>query len=611
MCGFIGIVRKNSSALRRADDSFRGLLNKRGPDDFKIFHSPCGRVDFYFYRLSIIDLEMSSQPVSSATGKTTAVFNGEIYNYLELRQHLESKGVKFKSTGDSEVIPNLYELYGENFVQKLRGMFTIMLYDGDKVVIYRDRLGIKPLYYHETESEIIFASEVKPLLKLMNDKKKEISKESLEDYLNYGYVLSPHNIFKNIKTVAPAEKLAIKNGKIHTEQYWKISNIRPNFLKQEDAIKIVEQKIDEVVKLHLQADVPVGIFLSGGFDSGIIAARASTMTSSLKAYTLRFVDKKIDESKIAADIAKKYHLTHEIYDVTSDDLLNELAASIWQSEAPLADSGMMANLFISRKVRAEGIKVALCGAGGDEIFAGYTYHVRDTLEKKITRLRRLVHAGSSLFPGELSGKLKRAASFDLDPVFHYIGKTRVFNNFDRYKWDEDLKVKYFKEFQHDPSTARLTADLQSYVPDNLMLLIDRATMAYSVEGRVPFLDHEIVELMISLPSEVRTLNGDRKGMLKEIGKKILPSSMYSLPKMGFNSPVNEWMNGKLGELVSFALSPQRIKNREYFEILEERKINLAALNFHQKWTLLQLELFYRMFLDKNSFDKVPSIEELF
>ncbi len=616
MCGFIGLIRKNqrpsphSAVKQYLPDFYRPLLKNRGPDDFRFFHSPCGKVEFYFYRLSIIDLDHGFQPSYSSSRKIVSVFNGEIYNYQELRQQLMTLGIQLKTNGDAEVIPNLYEIYGESFVEKLRGMFSILIWDGEKVLAYRDRMGIKPLYYYDSANTVFFSSEVKPLLRLAPEIKNSVNYAAVEDYLNYGYSLAPHNIFTDVHTVEPATFIRIQNQQITSKKYWQINQVEQLIISEPEALDLVDKKLNEVCALHMQADVPACIFLSGGFDSGILAAKAARTHPQTKAYTLRFPEKKVDESAVARDIAKMHNLEHVVYDVSSENLMNLLTTSLWQIEAPFADSGILANMFISQKVRADGIKVALCGAGGDEIFAGYSYHAPTDLEQKLMQFGDLPYYFAQLLPGQNGGKLKRAAAFSANPLFHYIAKTRVFNNFDHHHWNKDLKVQYFNQFAKWPFSARLVADLQTYVPDNLMLLLDRTTMAHSVEGRVPLLDHELVELMLSLPNDIRLPNNERKGFLKKLGKNILPQSMYSLPKLGFNSPVEQWMQGPLQNTVNSVLEINRIKHRDYFMIFEKRKIQLNDLNFHQRWTLLQLELFYRLFIDQDCPSAAPSLEEL-
>jgi asparagine synthase (glutamine-hydrolysing) len=603
MCGFIAIYYKNEifgQKVTNTHDEMRSLLHHRGPDEFKTFTSSNGRLDLFFYRLSIIDLDHGSQPISSSDGTIISVFNGEIYNFKELREELASEGVTLKTQGDAEVIPNLFALHGPNFVNKLRGMFTIVLWDGEKVHVYRDRFGIKPLYQAEDDEKVIFSSEVKPLVSLTSIN-KTISIKALADYLRYGYVLGPHNIFSDVKSIAPASYLCL-DGKRTTENlFYDIATDKVSATNERDALKQLEDKIFETVSCHLTADVPVGIFLSGGLDSGLIAAMASQVNPSIKTLTLKFEGAPVDESTVAHDIAKHCGLDHEVISVTSDDLLKVMVESIWRMESPLADSGALANFLISKHAKNRGLKVVLCGAGGDELFAGYTYHVKSKLEEKLYPFRYLAPLMMPFVGKERRRKLKRSLSFDKDPLFHYLDKTRVFFDvsiFSDSLVDEDLKSYWFKNTKASHKLKRLYSDLHTYIPSNLMLLLDRATMSSSIEGRVPFLDHELADLAFTFNDDIRTPGGERKGLLKKLARKHLPSSVFELPKIGFNSPVEAWMNGPLADKVDLILRSERFLNRSFWERTKIEKIISEPLNFHQKWTLFQLELFCLIHVDQ-------------
>lgn len=600
MCGFLAIYNKDS--LSENIEHIKPLLAHRGPDKQSEYRDLNKKVDLYFFRLSIIDLETGGQPIISKNQEVVAVFNGEIYNYLELREELMADGYEFITQGDAEVITPLYEKYGDKFVSKLEGMFTISLWDSEKeeLHIYRDRFGIKQLYYTETENKLYFSSEVKPLLALPGVS-RSVSEQGVFEYLSFGYTLGEISFFKDIKKVPQATHLIVKNGKIvKEERYWDFSQELKLSSKDE-----LLNSLDESIKLHLRSDVKVGAFLSGGLDSGMLVARASKQYSGLSTYTLKFSEAVVDESVVAEEIAKKYKTKHKTFTAKYDDLLAELPKAVWACDEPLADSGILANFLISSLAAKDNCKVVISGAGGDELFGGYSYHVRSEFEKKFKGFEWACRLMGNLLPGSMGRKWYRTGSYDSDPGSHYLLHTKVFHepeklstNFDQFS--DSNKSKWLKKFRGEHQTARLYADLHTYIPDNLMVHFDRATMTRSIEGRVPFLHHPLVERALNVPSAQRNPNGSRKQLLKDIARDHLPESVFNLPKIGFNSPVSAWMNGPVGQDMLRVIRSDSFINRDFWKGGEIKKIVHSNLPFHQVWSLFQLEMFCRVHIDNES-----------
>jgi len=587
------------------------LLRHRGPDDRGTYVDPKGRMEILFRRLSIIDLSGGHQPVFNADRTIAVVLNGEIYNYKELRAELKAQGAQLRTEGDTEVIAFLFDREGPTMVNRLEGMFSILLWDEKTGIlhIFRDRFGIKPLYLSESPDHVVIASEIKPLLRLPFVG-VDLSKIGLSQYLSFGYTIAPDTIFEKVKKIPPATHLEIGPKGMFSRTYWDIDASKKNNYAKEDILN----ELDRSIELHLRSDVKVGAFLSGGVDSSLMVARAAIQGAELSTYTLKFKDAPIDESEIAAEVSKRYGTKHRTIEVTGDDFLQSLPALTWAFDEPIADSGTFPNYLISKAAAEDGCKVVLSGTGGDELFAGYVYHTRTDLELKLKLAAPLLRIAGRMFSGELGRKLYRTGSFDSDPEAHYAGHTSVFPHPENLRFDlmfSKTKSDWLGRFKGDPSTARLYADLHTYVPDNLMFLLDRTTMATSLEGRVPYLHRPLVEAALSLSSQVRTPSGKRKGFLKNLARPYLPDSVYNQPKMGFSSPMNQWLRGDLGKKLWSVLLSESFKNRFGWNEYAVTEASLRSLNFHQLWTLFQLELFCRMHIDRKPLpSSLPSLKEL-
>ena len=621
MCGFVGFTGDIES--KNIEDYLKRIKH-RGPDQTaSLFLSK--KWTFGFNRLSILDLSpLGAQPMQSQDKMVTIMHNGEIYNYLELREDLEEKGYSFASSGDTEVILNMYLEFGIDMLEKLQGMYALAIWDerNQECFLVRDRYGIKPLYYTKAGKEFAFSSEMKPLLS-MGIVDRQISKEAVAEFLAFEYIHAPNTIFQSIKKLCPGHYLKLSTSGIEEIEYYnlqeeilkKVSETDLSKEKNEDELQTDIQEeilglLKESVRKHLRADVPVGVFLSGGFDSGILTALASEELEGINTYTLNFKNGEFDESELAREVAEKYHTKHHEFQVKSEDFKHLLPEILWYCDEPLGDSGILPNYIINKLVAEDGIKVVLSGAGGDELFAGYSYYFPNDKEKKILKYPRISKILSFFLKGlrpDLSKKIDRALLYSVSPLKHLIqlqlGGDLQFIR-DILDIDVDfiyLKERYVKDFQTDSLNKQLYLDFMTYLPDDLLLLADRTTMAHSVEGRLPFLYEPLVEKCFSLSGNCKAKNGKRKVLLKEIARNYLPKSFYKAPKRGFFSPIQKWSNGEFGKLVYEVLNSETARKRDIWNTLCYSDFVGNKLNyqnqFHKIYLLFVLELYFRIHLD--------------
>lgn len=613
MCGLVGIYSDKRAA--HLDESLLRLLEHRGPDDAGYYRDPQYRLHLGFRRLAIIDLETGEQPVSNEDGSVVVVLNGEIYNYVELTRELKRRGHRFRSRGDAEVLVHLYEDEGDELLERLQGMFAFVLWDAKKgrLLIARDHAGIKPLYYAHFDFLTAFASEMKPLLR-MSAVSREIDPHGLNEYLTFGYTIAPRTILRDIRKLPSGHKMVVHDGSVEQSSFW---DIRVPAVLNESPEQIKEQvieKMDGSVLLHLRSDVPVGAFLSGGVDSGLMVARAARLHPRLRTYTLRFEGAPHDESVIARSVSEKFGTDHREFTVTRDGMRDLLPRIAWACDEPLADSGVFPNYVISRLARADGVKVVLNGAGGDELFAGYTYFFRSKMEQRLHRWRvplTFATRMSLLASRELARKLLRAASYETDPASHYLGHVTVWPETTlRLLLEPDFVVPnpsahrrlYVEEFQGDHLNKKLYADLKTYLSDDLMLLLDRMTMIHSLEGRVPYLHKPLIELAMAIPDRVKAPNGERKGLLRLIAATELPPQVLQQPKTGFNSPIRQWIRTDFGDqVVGLLLQPRSLtrpwwNRRRLHQFLTSHSARRSL--HHRLFVLFMLELFCRIHLDE-------------
>jgi asparagine synthase (glutamine-hydrolysing) len=537
MCGILGIVgRPRPESLGAVD-----LLRHRGPDGEGRWSGD--GVGLAMRRLAIIDLETGDQPVQNERGDVVAIVNGELYNYRELRAELEAKGHTFRGAGDVEIVPHLYEEHGERFVERIRGMFAIALWDDSqrRLVLARDRLGIKPLYLAEIGDGFAFASELAPLLALGASAEPDL--EAVADYLVLGYVPGERTGIAGVRSLAPAHVLVHEDGRSHTFRYW----------SAEPRERPPQRALADAVRLHLRSDVPLAVLLSGGLDSSLIASLAvDHVDEQLRTFTVGFADVAYDEREPAREVARAIGSRHEelVVETQVAEDLPEIASRL---EEPNADPAAIPLWYLSRAVAGE-VKVALAGDGGDEVFGGYSRYAWDPVAARLGAigvLGRLLpeRGGRKNVIRRASKLLKHAAKAEPHRYLSWFALM-----------DGDARVEAFERlFAAAPNglsrLGRLQwVDLHSFVSDNLMLKADRLSMAHSLELRVPLLDHEVVETGLALPDRAKVRGVRTKVAIRELVEARLGRGIARRPKQGFDPPVERWLREDLRELSHDAIA---------------------------------------------------------
>jgi asparagine synthase (glutamine-hydrolysing) len=621
MCGFLG----NYHGDNGTNIPLRSLLHKvfRSSDCESFYFDKEGRLELAYVSSSLIDIKSEKQPILNETNDIVTVCSGAIYNYIELTKLLKQKNHKFKSEEQPEIIPHLYEEYGKGFLDYLNGMYALALWDekNGRLILARDRLGIKSMYYSISNGNVRFATEIKPLLRFP-DISLEIDVIGLTQYLSYGYTLAPRTVLKNIHKLPAGCWMAIENGTITNGTYWDCNN--PG--ERKTAFKEIQTELleafDASIQLHLRSDVPIGACLSGGIDSGLLVARASYYYPHLRTYTLRFTGSQFDESPLAEQVARKYDTKHKTFSVDSDALINLLPKMVWYCDEPLADSGLLPNFIINQLAAEDGVRVVLNGAGGDELFAGYTYYFPSSIEKKLLQFPLMTKVLSNIFKllnPEIANKLNRAVAFETNQIEHYLGHitimskekiNKIIKGIDLEQELHETRKAYAENFRGDRLNSLLYADLKTYLTDNLMLLLDRTSMAHSIEARGPFLDYLFVEKVMAVPGSIKTPGGERKALLKEISRPFLPMAVIEQSKRGFNSPIQQWIRGRLGDLSDRILLSKRTLQRPWWngDYLKKIVMNPKArtVYFHQLYTIFMLEIWFRIHMD-NSLPEPPDV----
>jgi len=535
MCGIAGEVRKNGQADQGRLKAMALALAKRGPDGEGIWMD--GVAGFAHRRLSIVDLsENGKQPMVSADGRYTVTFNGEIYNYQELRSEFETDS--FRSTSDTEVLLKLFARDGEKMLEKIRGMFAFAIWDKQEQALFfaRDRIGKKPFFYRDDASSFLFASELKAIGAL---EKFKIDEQAVKLFLGLQYVPSPLTGFVGVKSLEPGNCGWLKDGNVSITKYLpEESALNISF---EDAGKEVRKLLEESVRLRLIADVPVGIFLSGGIDSSAIAAIAHQQGIKLSSFTLGFEEAAFDERDQAAELAKRFGFEHYAFIAKPEDLLAIADDVINQYDAPFADSSALNTWILARETQKH-VKAVLTGDGGDELFGGYR---RYGYFEKALRLKKTGLARSAYLVARSIGWITRDKRYDRFAETLTGGYPALFCGA-YFQQPEALEfVRSHLNPELDPMAAAMDFDLRSYLPDDLNVKMDRATMAQGLEARSPLLDQELVSYVTRLPLEYRYSSKLKKRLLVEAVKDILPEEVLQRPKRGFQVPLAVWFRGPL------------------------------------------------------------------
>ena len=624
MCGIGGkILFKSNDIVPRAHmENMATALRHRGPDDSGVFCD--AGIGLAHARLSVLDTtNRGHQPMTDNDGVLYIVYNGEIYNFKDLRAELASTGVTFKSETDTEVVLHMYKKYGPSFVSRLNGMFALAIWDTRKAELFlaRDRLGQKPLKYCKTKHGITFSSEIKGL---MTDPHvtKAPDWDAIDDYLTYQYIPSPKTGFKNIYKLEPAHYMVVHHdGTILKRRYWDTSYATKKNLSESAWEEEVEESLRSAVRKRLVSDVPLGVFLSGGIDSSLIVALMKNDDSSaIETFSVRFEETSHDEAPYARQVAQLCDTKHHELTVPID-AANTLTDIVHHYEEPLADPSILPFWHLSKFTR-EHVTVALSGDGGDENFAGYERYAIMAHYYKYKRLLSLIPGKPALAhlmalvykktQNKYFRKMHRALSwFNNDPAVFYAKLIGLFSTEEKQRLythqmqervstprSKQLLRDYFDMYSDtDWCTQLIATDLHTYLPDDLLVKVDMASMAHSLEVRSPFLDYELVELVASMPAKYKYgPDGDKKYLLKKIAGKYLPLSIVNRPKKGFGIPIEQWMRKDLASVVKKELLDPTFlaygfQKNEITHMIAEHS---AGLDYsRQLWSLLVLRLWLR------------------
>jgi asparagine synthase (glutamine-hydrolysing) len=631
MCGIAGFA--DGAAPRSPRDGDARLLRTmcdvirhRGPDDQGVHVEP--GVGLGMRRLSIIDLSTGHQPIHNEDGTIWLVFNGEIYNYRELRQRLESAGHVFYTSSDTETIVHAYEEWGASAFERLRGMFAIALWDRNEqtLLLARDRAGIKPLHYVEAGNRLFFGSEIKSLL-AAGVVDRRIDLDALDHYLSFLYTPRDRSMFRNVRKLPPGHFLRWRDGRAEVKQYWAVGaeeTFTGSAAEAADALRVV---LKDAVTSHMMSDVPLGAFLSGGVDSSVVVGlMAEASSRPVKTFSIGFDEPQFDELDHARTVANHFGTEHHEF-VVRPDGLNILDRLIAHFDEPFADSSAIPTWYVSEVARRH-VTVVLSGDGGDELFGGYDRYLPHPAVARFDSLplpgrRQLAAAIWPVLPHGTPGKglLRRAARDENGRFIDSVAMLQPDEKRALYSSDvrdalggfdaELLLSRHFERFSKLPAQSRMMRfDFETYLPEDVLTKVDRMSMAHSIESRVPLLDNEVIEFAARLPAHFKIAGTRRKHVLKEAARRLLPASILARRKQGFGVPLAHWFKGELSGLFSDVLATPRTRQRGYFEpafidrLIAEHRSGRRDHNL-RLWQLLIFELWHRQYLDSPAAAPAP------
>lgn len=626
MCGIYGTLSSRSQDLEAVDlDLMGATMRHRGPDDRGTYVDRMFKMGME--RLSIIDVEGGRQPILNEDGKIAAVCNGEIYNFRSLRNQLRSKGHEFRSGSDAEVIVHLYEEYGTSFPKHLSGMFAIALWDSEKerLVLVRDRLGIKPLYVYASPDTLIFASELKSILAIPTVP-RQVNALAIREFLSLGYVPAPLTMIDNVQKLHPGTVLIADSEGQRTERYWSYKQNTNATLSEQEWVQSISSTIERAVVSQMVSDVPLGAFLSGGIDSSaVVAYMAQNSAEPIKTYSIGFDTDSggsyYNELPYARQVAERFGTDHSEIVVKPDvaELIPEL---LWHMDEPMADAALLTTYLVS-KFASQDVKVILSGVGGDELFGGYRRYWSENLAQNYGRIpepirRHVIQPLARTLPSDRHSavldylRLVKGflAAAELPSDERYERYIRVFS-------PEALSALI--EQQADPRSGTLVSafaessqldgvgrlievDLRTQLPDDLLMLTDRMSMATSLECRVPLLDDDLVELSSSMPSELKIRGRELKYGLKKALRGVLPDEIIDRKKRGFGAPIGSWIKRELAPFFGQVINEQSVRDRGLLDwnglevILESHRSNREDYTDHLL-AVLNLELWCRLYID--------------
>ena len=637
MCGICGKL--NFDASKPVDESHLrqmcAVIAHRGPDDEGMYVDK--NVGLGNRRLAIIDLSPTGhQPMSNEDKSIWITFNGEIYNFPELRERLKKQGHFFSSNSDTETIVHLYEEHGTDCVKHLRGMFAFALWDSghQRLFLARDRVGQKPLVYTIVNNSLIFGSEIKCILQDPSVK-REVDLEAIHHYLTYQYVPSPRTAFSDIKKLPPGHILVCEKGQIKVERYWDLSYAPKVRMAEEEYGERILELLHEATKLRLISDVPLGAFLSGGIDSSSVVAMMSQLSSEpVKTYSIGFEEQSFNELKYARIVAERFGTDHHEF-IVKPNAIDVLPRLIWHYNEPYADSSAIPTYYVA-KVTRQHVTVALNGDGGDESFGGYERYVANKLADYYQRIPAFIREGmiarlvkklpESTERRDMVRRIKRfTAAIPYSPERRYAQWMCHFDNDTKYRLYSpefrermaeidsiDLLVNiYSKAKAVDFADKTFYADVMTYLPDDLLVKVDIASMAHSLEARSPYLDQRLMEFAASIPPDLKLKGMTTKHILKKALANILPPEILHREKMGFGVPIGRWFRHELKDLAYDILLDPKSVQRGYFAVgfvkkMLDEHVSGKVDHGYRIWALLNLELWHRMFIDSADVSK-PSL----
>lgn len=617
MCGINGVFSKEAISPEVVQSMTRALSH-RGPDFQGTFLSPSNQVALGHTRLSIIDVSGAGhQPMHSANGRFTIVFNGEIYNFKSIRREIEQNNpqAKFTSKSDTEVILHAINCWGPQMVKRLDGMFAIAIYDNllQKLFLFRDRVGKKPIFYFCNNTHFVFASEIKSLLRHpVVSQSKEIDNQAVHEFLHLGYIPEPKTIYRAIRKFPSGSIGEIEsNLSFSIRPYWRAEDLimKEKASTSTQSLQVeFEEKLERAVEKRLISDVPVGVFLSGGIDSSLVTAIASKFTASpIKTFNIGFKESKFSEQKYAEEVAKHLKTDHQQYMLSENDAVEMLDAYLDHIDEPFADSSTIPTMLVSKMARKQ-IKVALTGDGGDELFLGYgAYAWANRLSNPWFKISRGIFANT--LPILRYSRFKRAArlfeNVDLGNIRSHIFSQEQYLFSANEIWLHLLKQTLdFEPFQYNDSATTVNMneeekqaffDLKFYLKDDLLVKTDRASMYFGLECRCPLLDQSIIAFALNGPMEIKKKKGVDKWILKQTLKKHLPNDLVDRSKWGFSIPMSQWMKNELGYLFDY-LSNRNLEktsrfNEDYVNELVTRFHNGEDYLYNRLWCLIIIQRF--------------------
>lgn len=615
MCGFIGCMHDHATEQSNTDQQLfkqmNDIITHRGPDDEGYFQDE--HIQLGFRRLSIIDIESGAQPLSFENERYWIIFNGEVYNFVELREELVEKGIQFETDSDTEVIIALYSQLKEKAVARLRGMFGFLIWDKEKKELFgaRDPFGIKPFFYREEEDKTYFASEKKSILLAMES--NELDPDSLQQYMTYQFVPEPGTMTKGIKKLEPGHYFTKRPGEqMQITRYWKAEFKPVQSKSKDDFIQEIRDVLFDSVNIHMRSDVPVGSFLSGGIDSSIIVSIAKQFHPNIKTFSVGFERDGFSEIDVAKETADRLGVENISYVITPEEYMAELPKIMWHADDPLADPACVPLYFVAREARKH-VTVVLSGEGADELFGGYNiYREPQSLEmfNKIPQVgKSLLRAVANSMPEGMRGKsfIERGVT----PMEErYIGNAKMYTEEEKQvllkQYNSGLhyldvtKPLYADTVGYDPVDRMQFIDIHTWMRGDILLKADRMTMAHSLELRVPFLDTKVFETASKIPTSLKTADGTTKYILRKAAEGIVPDHVLNRKKLGFPVPIRHWLKDEMHDWAKQIIRESEVDhliNKQYVLNLLEDHCQ-GKMDYSRKiWTVLVFMVWHAVFME--------------